>query len=229
MAVPVKSMALVSWGRTFLEAVKGHESEYAVSPAQIAVMEERYDAFAAAQRVVTDALAAGINSGPVFRRRDDTKAAFLEWARPIYSTVQQAPEVPTELKQRVGASPRRKRGRRMGPPNRAPFVQLQALSSRRLRVILQDPDPGSSRRVTGALIFSYIGEGPPADIRDYTFERPTMRQRVTIKVQPSAELRRVWIAVCYFNRRGEMGPQSNPKEIFLVPSGGPSTGALQAA
>lgn len=82
----------------------------------------------------------------------------------------------------------------------------------------------------GALIFSYTGAEPPKDARDWTFERATMRRKLTLKVRPSTHLRRLWISVCYFNRRGDIGPTSQPREIFLVPSNpGPVVSGLLAA
>lgn len=120
---------------------------------------------------------------------------------------------------------------RIGPPR----LMVKVLHGRTVRVVLRDRSVPMNRAmpkgVTGAALFSYVGEHPPAaqELEKWTFERNTSKTVATVRPgkagEPLPPGTRVWIIAFWENRRCVRGPICEP--VYAHTQYGIEIGSLQ--
>jgi hypothetical protein len=119
----------------------------------------------------------------------------------------------------LGLSPRPVRRRRVGPPTAAPTIVVGLCRGRVVDVRLRPSDAG--RRglefgARGAYLYTFVGDAPPADSRDWRFARLTTRAITHIEFGndvPSGATG--WLSARWVNARGQTGPAGAPAPVTI--------------
>lgn len=126
----------------------------------------------------------------------------------------------------LGIAPRRAPQRRRVPGN-PPTIEVISVRGRVVNICLRDP--GSSQRGLPfgaflAQIYSYVGDAPPEDPRQYRHEGPSSRARAQLifpNTIPSGAT--IWLSAQWVSKRGEAGIAGTPISFTL--QGGPISAA----
>jgi hypothetical protein len=199
--LPQRELLLLEWLNNFQQKLNVGTSTYGVTLEQAADMQTKYEAFLAAKAVsVNPATRSPLN----VELKNVAKADAIALARQLAGIAQRHPGLTDAMRITLGLTVPKQRtpGQK---PNVAPSLEYLGNSNRRIAVRAQDPqDPlnrGLAAGVTGVQWYSWIGEEPPADPRDWFNQGATQRARAELAI-PGTEAAKVWITAAYFNAHG---------------------------
>lgn len=215
MAIPTKDVSLVDWSINANTRLTASPVTYGTTAAVATQYDGLHDAFIAAYNNLVAARSAGTRSESLTAVKDAAKVALLNFARPLYKTIQANTAVTAAAKIELGVvvpdvqpSPR-------PVPGFAPQLTVVLVNGRLVKVRLSDPANPTRKRipdgVNGAIVMSHVGPTAPADPSAYKMEGPTSRTVVDILFPESvAPGTQVWLTAVWFNERKQMGPACAP-------------------
>ena len=115
-------------------------------------------------------------------------------------------------------NPRRSPQRRSVPQN-SPRIEVISVIGRVVNILLFDPESTSRGMPFGAFsaqIYSFVGQAPPENPREYHHEGPTTRARAQLIFPndvPSGAT--IWLSANWVSKRGEVGIGSAPISFTL--------------
>jgi len=147
---------------------------------------------------------------------------FLELARYVVASINTNPLVDDQQRMTLGLSLRKKRAKRHVPES-APGVSVLSRDGTRVTYRLHNRDTSGSRArpatSDGATIFTFVGEQPPADLRNWTGNgnvgRPKFEVTFPVDLPPGTA---VWLCARWYNVHGA-GPVSSPMQTFIAGGG----------
>ena len=94
-------------------------------------------------------------------------------------------------------------------------MRVEAVSGQpTLRVRVRDPaaaGTGKPRGVAGVMLYSAVGEEPPAELSGWLFHRCASRTRVDLALPAGLPPgSKVWVTAQWFNPTGQRGPAARP-------------------
>jgi hypothetical protein len=215
MAIPRKDSLLVDWSTNANTRLTASPVTYGTTAAVATQYDGLHDAFVAAYNNVVAARAAGTRSSSLAAIKDQAKLALLNFARPLYKTIQANTAVTAAAKIELGVVVPDVQPTPVPAPGFAPGLTVVSVDGRLARVRLSDPAFPTRKRmpdgVNGAIVMSHVGPTAPADPGLYKMEGPTSRTVVDILFPESvAPGTQVWLTAVWFNERKQMGPACAP-------------------
>src|SRR5439155_10066111 len=135
--------------------------DYGIPPA-------RASAYALLQQAFADAYftfqSPGTDSSTAAKVKDSARIALEKATRPLVLTIKGQRSMSDAMLIAAGLRPRTPRRRHVAPPDHAPIVQIGKVAGKTVHVVLLDATStrrGKPRDVTGATLFSYVGDDPP--------------------------------------------------------------------
>lgn len=216
MAIPTnKDVDLVNWSTNANTRLNASPTTYGTTALVAAAYTAVHDLFIAAFDNLMAARAAGNRSQSLTSIKNDTKRNLLDFARPLYKTIQANTAVTDAAKIELGVHVPDVEPSPQPIPSTAPLTRVVSVNGRVVRVALRDEaDPDRARipaGIDGAIVMTYVGETAPTDPSLFTMQGPTSRTTVDIVFPESATPgTKVWITAVWFNERKQMGPASDP-------------------
>ena len=206
---PRKDASALDWSRNFRDRLLLHPQHYFFTPQQVADFSQLHDDFAVKFQRTRDP---GTATRPATRAKNDARRALEKMIRSMATQLRGRKEIPASEKVLLGVKQRRSGQSRTPRPGRAPGIMVLRGPGHAMTLHLMDMPAGICRvpdNVSGATVRYHVGETAPAGSTGWTFPRQTSRSRVTIalpsSVPPGA---RLWVTACWYNRRGEQGPDA---------------------
>ena len=146
-----------------------------------------------------------------------SKKQLVAYVRQVARAIQGTMTVTNQQRSDLGLTIRRTAAPAVPPPISAPAADVIAVVGRRLRVRLRDAD--STRRarpdgVSGALLWSHVGEAPPPDLSGWRAEGTVTKTTCEIvfdnDLPPGAT---VWVFAQWLNPTLQTGPASTPRSV----------------
>lgn len=209
--IPARDVELLTWSGNFREKVVADAPAYGLTAAQASAYAARHDAYAAA---FGTASAPATRTSTAVLVKDEARAALEAEARGLSRIVQAAPGVTAEHKLGLGLTVRDTKPSPVPPPGGAPSISILAAVGRTVRLRLMDREStrrGKPAGVIGAVIFSCVGDNPPASLSDWRFEGTISQVFYQVHFPASVpngatvHLRAQWL-----NRKLQPGPASSP-------------------
>lgn len=215
MAIPTKDSLLADWSTNANTRLSAAPATYGTTAAVATQYDTLHDAFVAAYDNVVAARAAGTRSRSLATIKDQAKAALLNFARPLYKTIQANTAVTAAAKIELGVVVPDVMPTPIPPPAAAPQLTVVSVNGHLVRVRLSDPANPTRRRipdgVNGAIVMSHVGATAPTDPSAYKLEGPTSRTTVDVLFPGTlAPGTQVWLTAVWFNERKQMGPACAP-------------------
>jgi hypothetical protein len=215
MAIPLRDSLLLTWSTNTDARLTASPTAYGTTAAVATQYAALHDAFVLAYNNLLAGRAAGIRSGPLTAIKDDAKTALLDFARPLYKTIQANTAVPDSGKIELGIVVPKTTNTPRPVPAFCPGLTVASVDGRVAKVRLWDPaNPTHSRMpdgCDGAIVMSHVGPTAPADPSLYKMEGPTSRMTVDVVFPEGlAAGTQVWLTAVFFNERKQMGPACNP-------------------
>lgn len=205
----------VAGSASFAASIAADPKSFGLTPAQAASFGQVNDALQASFALATTPATRTVVA--VARKNQDLQAmrtAALNLSRIVYAT----PAVSDPQLISLGLSPRPVRTPRAVPAT-PPSVQVLKVDGRTVDLRLNAR--GADRRglpfgATGAHLYSFVGDQPPADSRGYHFEGLTTRAKTSLTFPATvASGATVWLSACWVGSRGQTSPFAAPRPFAL--------------
>jgi hypothetical protein len=212
MALPRKDPDLLSFGSNFSSRITASPVTFglvALQATQYAALLATYLADYNAMKTARDS---GNRSQSLTTQKNISRAAFLSYARDLYSTVQANTSVSDADKNLLGIVVRAAPSPQPSPSS-APVIDILSVVGRTVSIRLHDIGGKKTKPpfVKGASVFSFVGDVPPSTGMGWHLESNTTRNLFDIQFPDSvAPGAKVWITASWFNERSQSGPGTTP-------------------
>src|SRR5688500_16050829 len=211
MSIPTKDSLLVTWSTNTDTRLTASPVTYGTTAAVATAYTAVHDPFIVAFNNVLAARAAGVRSSPLAAIKDAAKAALLQFARPLYKTIQANTAVTAAAKIELGVVVPDRQPSPQPVPGFPPQLTIVSVNGRLVKIRLSDPAHPTHRRMPagcdGATVMSFVGEEAPRDPTVYKYEGATSKTTVDVLFPESlAPGTQVWLTAFFFNERKQNGP-----------------------
>ena len=224
MAIPTKDVLLVDWSSNTNSRLTSAPATYGTTAAIATQYDTLHDAFILAYNNMVAARASGTRSQSLTNLKNEAKRDLLNFARPLYKTIQANTAVAASAKIELGIVVPDVEPTPLPPPADAPGIDIVSAIGNTVRLRLHDAaNPtrkGKPLGVDGASVFSFVGAAAPSDPAAWKFEGNTTLTKFTVtfpgSVPPGSK---VWFTAFWFNPRAQSGPAATPVGTN-IPGGG---------
>jgi hypothetical protein len=149
--------------------------------------------------------------------KDECKKVLVAEIRKIARQVNGLMDVSNDQRQALGLNVRDTTPTRVPVPSVAPYVRITDAKSGQIHFELrQDGDlRAKPDGVADALVFTFVGENPPADPRQWVYCMTTGKTNCTTAFPEGSGGKKVWVAAFWTNSKGQNGPSSVPVSVDL--------------
>lgn len=218
--LPKREADLLAWLQNFSSLVATNYASYGCTEAMgeslATLVSVFYDARALTQN--------GLTRSPTnIRLKDEKKAAAVEYAREIVRIIQAFPGTTDAMREDLRINIRK-------TPERAPVLTfapgVDVLAVKGLTVSLRIHDDSVMKRArpagaVSAAVFSFVGNTPAPDPRDWTFEGNTKKTKFDVTFPESvAGGSKVWFVAYWINNLDEPGPASDAVSTCVAGANG---------
>ena len=209
---PRRNAEAVLWSANFVSKVVLRPLDFGVTPelaAECAVLQQ---AFAMWHQLASDPSTAA----PAARTaRGSARAALEVKLRGLVNLVRAHPGITAQMLAELGLEQHhRGRGPRTLRPAEAPLVRVDKVVATTVHLRLMERATAKRRKpggVGGAMIFGFVGEWPPADLREWQFIARTTRTLCKVTFRGAGPVgSKLWIVARWENTRCEPGPVCQP-------------------
>jgi len=208
--IPTKEAQLLSWSANL-------STELGVDPATYGTTMEAVGAFQVLQAAFANAYATATTpttrTGPTIEAKNEAKAALIAGTRPLVQSIQVSPVMTNTKRDILGIPIRDYEPTPIGVPTQMPKLTVTKVTGRLIGLQLMDQDDEKRRPVgvMAANLFSYAGDTPPADLKQWTYEGSVtlLDPAITIaeSVSPGTT---IWLTALWMNPRLQPGPACTP-------------------
>jgi hypothetical protein len=221
--IPSREAQLLAFANNFNEHIVASPTVYGLTAAQAAGYTVTFEAFQSAYGVVQNP---ETRTKSKVAAKNNAKKDLIAATRELARIVQATPGLTDEQKIDLGLKPRDIEPTPVPPPQWPPVLTVAATMGQRVTLRLRDLKNQDKRAkpvgVSGAAVFSYVGETAPVDINEWKFERNTSLTTLQVEFPPTiAAGTKVWFTAFWFNPRKQSGPAAAP--VGTTISGPPQT------
>ena len=212
MAIPVnKDVDLLNWSTNVDTRLTASPATYGTTAAVATQYSAVHDPFVAAYNALIAAREAGTRSESLTSIKDAARTALLDFARPLYRTIQYNTAVTDAAKIELGITIPDVEPTPIPVPGFAPGLQVRSVNGRLVSIRLFDPANPERKRfpegVKGAIVMSFIGATAPTNPSLYKMEGPTTTVDTSVLFpEGTAPGTQVWLTALFVNERMQMGP-----------------------
>jgi hypothetical protein len=214
--LPTREADLLTWSGNFDTLINLTPTDYGLTAGQATDYRALHTAFTDAY-----AVANGPERGPAATQTKNTaKHALIAEARKLVRIIQAFPGTTNTMRVQLKITVPDVEPTPVPVPSTAPVLSIVRTINRVVTVRLRDsenPDRrGKPHGVSGASIFMYIGENPPADPLQWSFLLSTARPAMNIpfaSTVPGGS--KVWLCAFWFNPRKQSGPASTAVSTII--------------
>jgi hypothetical protein len=213
--LPNTDSGLLLWAKRFSTLIGEDAPVYGLTPLDATN-------FAALLSVYSSNLAAcdpGVRSKKAVSEKNHGRQNLKNLARFLARRIEGMPTVTDAQKIELGLHVRSGRSP-ISRPAEAPDLDIVSVAGRAITIRLHGQS-GSARRgkgagIAGAVLFSFIGDAPPADPGQWKWEGNTTLTMATIEFPESAAPgTMVWATAHWRNPRDEVGPGARPISAMI--------------
>jgi hypothetical protein len=208
-SLPTRDSALLGWSLNFTTLINAAPATYGLTPALAAGYSALHDAYARALAAADPAIRSKFSTATKNEARTRLRANARLLLNLIAGTaaVTDAQKIALGFALRGTASPAPR-------PAEPPSMAVASVSGFTVKIDLYDHATLIRHKpagVSGASLFSYVGEAPPSDLTQWKFEGLTGRSTMNITFPSTiAPGTKIWFSARWFNNRKQSGPASSP-------------------
>jgi hypothetical protein len=225
--LPQADAQLLAWSTNFNTLINGRGPGFGLTSAQASEYTTKHTAYATAY---TAAFEPNTRTRPKITIKDEAKKQLSAYARELVRIVQSYPQLTDDQRRELMITVPKQRSPQP-PPTVRPAITIVGVTGRSVTIKIRDNGESSKRGkpdgAMGAVIFTYFGDVPPADIGEWRFERLTSQTRIDLPFHQHADAGTAWVCAMWFNRRSETGPMSQPVNVNLPAAGVMVSGAVR--
>lgn len=215
--IPRRDDDFLQWAMNMRNLITTSPETFGLTLAQADHYADLYEAFAAAYRT---AIEPSTRTKPSVNAKNEARRTLEREARRLARLIQATTSVTDAQKAELGLTVRNSNATPVARPLEPPVVFVKLRFGSTVRVTLRSRNTtrkGKPEGVAGAMLFSYIGDYPPATLDGWRLEGQTTRPQTDMtfsgdEIVPGAK---VWVTTYWYNPRGEAGPAAEPKSTFV--------------
>lgn len=215
--LPLADGPLRDWAKNFSDQISAGGD-----PTALGLTLDQTMAYASLSGDYATKLAASINpetrGGATVLAKNNTKKALVAMSRELAMIVTNHPGVTDEQRYDMGLNIKDTTPTPVPPPDESPTIDVRSVDGWTLNIRLHD---GSANRakpedVTGALVFSYVGDEAPVSVDDWKFEGTASKTNTKV-IFPSTIVpgTKVWLTAAWVNGKLQSGPAAMPVSRFI--------------
>jgi len=228
--LPRTDNALLAWARHFAEKLNSAPGDYGVTPQQAVDVLDATELYASALSQCDP----NIRNKVSVSAKNAKRSALKRLAASLGKTIEANLNVTDDLKINLGLTVPGSRSKTPAP--RSPPA-LFVISVRHNTVLLGLQQAGEDtglrgkpRNVSGALVFSHVGDQPPTEREQWKYEAIVSKTKLAVTFPPSVTAgAKVWLTAAWFSHRMQTGPSSNPVSTNLQGGGAKVVNAIRLA
>lgn len=206
--LPTREGALLGWSSNFSMLINDDATRYGLTIEQAADYATLHDTYRTAFITATHP---PTRTPPAIQAKNDAKHALLEAARELVKIIQAYPGTTNEMRRSLDITVPDDEPTPIPPPGTAPNLSIMSTIGRVVKIRLRDAENSDNRGkpsgVTGAAVFSYVGETPPSDPMTWSFLFNTSRTIVDVEFPSTVPGNsKVWITAFWFNAKKQSSP-----------------------
>lgn len=213
---PRREADILGFTGNFKDKIVASASSFGLTPLQAAQYSATQAQFAAAYRAI---IMPGTRTSPAVQAKNTALKALEAETRMLAKLIRAFPDVTGTMRSELGLSVKAARRKRVAPPHTAPYLIIDSVRGRSVRLHLIDAVSNRTRRprdVIGATLLCYVGTEPAANPLQWSLVRNTSRARLTVRLNADVPLGSgLWLAAYWFNTRKQPGPPSTPVFVPL--------------
>lgn len=208
---PQTEAELVTFSTTFAGVISADPAACGLTLAQATDYTAAQEAFGAAYQASKNP---STRSPATIEQKRTLKAALVALTRSYVKICQAYPGMTNDLRVQLGITVPDVTPTPSPIPEEPPVLDVVSVSGHTIKLRLHNGDPSRRARpagVTGATLFSYVGEQPPVDLGAWKFEGNTTKLRETLVLPGTVAAGSVvWLTAFWFNARAQSGPACTP-------------------
>jgi hypothetical protein len=218
---PRRAADVLSYTANFSARISEDPALYGLSADDAAGYAALRETFAEAYTRATNP---GTDSRAATRAKNQAMAALEQATRSLGRRVRNCLAVTSEMRAILGLSVRNGGGSspRIPRPEAPPILRVLSVVGRTVSLRLSDATAptrtGKPRGAFAAVVFSYVGEDPPAEIERWNYRGQSTRPvlHLTFEETDLPPGTKVWITAQWVNPRGKSGPGCAPVYAHLA-------------
>jgi hypothetical protein len=214
--LPTREAELKDWLANASDKITAAPTTYALTAAQATTFSGLVSSFNTAY---TAAVNPDTRTKGTILAKNDAMDAVKAYARQLVRIVQAAPAVTDTQRADLGINVHDEPSP-INPPEEAPSLTVVSAIGRTMKIKLKGLESegrGKPDGVAGANLFSFVGETPPAEISEWTFEGGSTRTDFDVEFPASvAAGSQVCLCACWFNPRNQPGPMCAPVSCYIA-------------
>ncbi len=158
------------------------------------------------------------NKGSIIAKNESRKALVAS-IRFLTKIIQAYPGTTDQMRADLGITVPDSEISPINPPDFAPTINVLSVVGHTIKVKLTEGN--STRRglpvnVTGASIFTHVGENAPQNINDWKFEGLVSRHIAEVEISSDVPAgSKIWLTGFFFNNRKQSGPGASPIATYI--------------
>jgi hypothetical protein len=215
--LPTRNADLLEWSAGFIANLTVAPTTVGCTAPQCVAYQALHDSFAADLAVSTNALT---RTRTTIEATNTSRDLLKANARELARIINAFPGTTNEERLSLGLNPRAGEISPINPPTEPPILEVISAIGRTLKVRLHAQDSSGRAKpegVDGASIFSFVGNSPPADISEWTFEASTSRTSFDVEFPPTVPAgSQVFLCSFWFSPRKQSGPACTPVSAYIA-------------
>ncbi|MDR1129541.1 MAG: hypothetical protein LBK96_00985 [Prevotellaceae bacterium] len=205
--IPKKDSELVSWGANFNSKVAAGASRWGIPSNEVTNLQTAYDAFVVLQRKADSPDSTTV----IVAEKNAARDKYVELVRAMAGFRLKNPIITDAERLDMGLHVYDNTKTTVDVPKTRPELFIEVVDFRRLKVSFQDQGSKSKAKpygVDGAVIVCAVLDTPPADHSALTRSVLATRTPHILEFTEEERGKTVYIAICWQNEKGQMGPWS---------------------
>jgi len=215
--IPSREAELLGWSTNFDSKINADPTIYGLTIEQAGEYNTLHNAYRTAYQV---AIEPDTRTQSTIIAKNDAKKALIQKARELAQIVQKYPGTTNVMRSDLGITVPDDEPTPVPVPEDPPAVEIKSRYGKTATLRMHDVNNSTKRGkppyVTGASVFSFVGEEAPDDLGQWKFEGNTGKTEVEVTFPPMVPGgSKVWFTAFWFNSRKESGPASAPVSARL--------------
>ncbi|MEM6457916.1 MAG: hypothetical protein AAF710_00830 [Planctomycetota bacterium] len=220
--VPRQENLLAKWAANLSNKLSADPTAYGVTAEQAGELAGAVGSFGALYAQATDP---DTRTKPNIAAKNTAKKQMLATIRPLVQTIQNWPGMTNAKRDLLRIPVRDENPSPIGPPEVMPILRVADVTGRVLDLEVRSlTDSGNSATETkrkpagvrGVILYSYVGENPATDLRQWQYEGASTKSNPQIVMPETlAAGTAVWVTAAWMNPTDQQGPACAPVKTHI--------------
>jgi hypothetical protein len=205
--IPSKESEFVLWSDNFCEHIAENAAAWGITEKEVKDLQTAVNSFTKLLMIV----ASPARNSVIVAEKDAARKTLIAKIRALVNFQLKNPVITNAQRIAMGLRPRKTGRTRISVSNIRPEIRIHVVDFRILKIFFHDAISGRKAKpygIIGAVLAFAVLDTPPANCDDLTNKALATRSPYVLEFSKKDRGKTVYMAICWQNKRGEMGPWS---------------------